>query len=114
MEHNFYPRAYGRELRIKGESYAGKIMEIREGGRPRVYLGKERSFYVFNGKVLLEVDDKKIIMHPRDSCHIMAKQKCRLTGLEDSVVAEFSGHLKEEEENQNENGEKISLSELRL
>lgn len=110
------PKVWGRELWIVNtDKYCGKILEINKGYRCSLHYhkNKDETFYILEGKVLMEVDETKEIMGKGRVQHIAPGVKHRFTGLEDSRIIEFSTYHEEEDSYRETKSEKIDLNKLK-
>jgi D-glycero-beta-D-manno-heptose-7-phosphate kinase len=111
MNHNFYKpfytiismkkvkKVWGEEHWIVNQDYCGKKLILKKNYRCSLHHHKKKDevFYVIKGKVLLEANNKNMILLPGDSFHV--KQYCnhRFTGLQNSEIIEFSSHHEDED-----------------
>jgi len=74
------------------DKYCGKKLFVKKQYRCSIHYHKlkDETFYVQSGKVYLELENEIIIMNPGDSKRVLPNQKHRFSGLEDSVIFEFS------------------------
>jgi len=79
---------------VNNEKYCGKILNLKKGFQSSTHYHKNKheTFYLLEGKVMIELEDKKSIMIPGDSQILPPLQKHRFTPLEDSKIIEFSTH----------------------
>lgn len=77
---------------VNTDNYCGKRLILKKGYQSSLHYHKtkDETFYVDKGKVLLELNSQKIIMNLEDAQRIMPNQTHRFSGLEDSVILEFS------------------------
>ncbi len=111
------PKIWGEEHWIaNNEKYCGKKLILKKGYRSSLHHHKikEETFYVQNGKVLMEIEDKKWIMQRGDIQHIKPRELHRFTGLEDSEIFEFSTQHFDEDSYRKTQSEKVNLKELGL
>ena len=115
-KHKIVPKVWGSEEWIANYDYCGKKLVLNKGFRCSMHHHKikDETFYVLKGKVLMETDNKKIIMLQGDSLRITPGMKHRFTGLEDSEIMEFSTHHKDEDSYRDEASGKVDLSRLKL
>ena len=114
MEVKVVDKVWGRELWIvNNDKYCGKILELRAGFRCSYHYHKEKeeTFYVLDGKILMEVDREKRVMGPGKIQHIKPYQKHRFTGLENSRIIEFSTHHEDSDSYRDTKSEKVNLCE---
>ena len=88
------PKAWGSEEWIVNRDYCGKILNLKKGFRCSYHYhkNKDETFYLQEGKIILELDGKVILMNSGDSQLINPKQKHSFIGIEDSKIFEFSTH----------------------
>jgi len=94
---------------VNTDKYCGKLLNLNRGYRCSMHHHKKKdeTFYVLRGKVLLEVEGKNKIMKVGDVQRILPLQKHRFTGMEDSVIIEFSTHHEESDSYRDTESEKI-------
>ena len=88
-------KVWGHEEWIANTAkYCGKRFLLKKGYQSSLHyhLEKDETFYVDKSKVLLGLDREKIIMNPGDSQRILPKHMHRFSGLEESIIYEFSTH----------------------
>ena len=109
-------KEWGKEQWIVNRAYCGKKLILNKGYRCSMHYhkNKDETFYVLKGKVLMEIGNKKYIMHPDHSILIEPNTKHRFTGLEDSEIMEFSTHHEDSDSYREELSGKIDLSKLEL
>ncbi len=88
------PKVWGEEHWLVNDDYCGKRLILKKGYRCSLHHHKlkDETFYVARGKVLLELNNKKIEMNPGDLQRIRPNEIHRFSGLEDSEIIEFSTH----------------------
>lgn len=112
-----HDKVWGRELWIaNSDKYCGKILELRKGFRCSIHFhkNKDETFFISEGKVLMEVDGKSKVMLPGEVQHIAPGIKHRFTGLEDSKIIEFSTHHEEDDSYRDTQSGKVDLSKLKI
>jgi quercetin dioxygenase-like cupin family protein len=84
---------------VNTDKYCGKILRLNKEYRcsRHYHKLKDETFYIWSGKVLFELNDKKITLSPGDSVRIHPGDWHRFAGLEESVILEFSTHHKDED-----------------
>jgi len=84
---------------VNTEKYCGKKLILKEGYQSSLHYHKQKdeTFYIFEGEVYLEVNGTATIMKPGDTIRILPGQRHRFSGLENSVIFEFSTHHDEED-----------------
>ena len=92
--HKIVPKVWGHEEWIVNSTYCGKLLHLREGMRCSLHYHerKDETFYVLSGKVRLEVGAFAVTLNPGDSHHIPPGTRHRFSGIDDSVIVEFSTH----------------------
>lgn len=88
------PKVWGHEEWIVNRDYCGKLLHLRKGMQCSLHyhLHKDETFYLMSGKVSLEVGNMIRILNPGDSEHIEPGCAHRFSGIEDSLIIEFSTH----------------------
>jgi mannose-6-phosphate isomerase-like protein (cupin superfamily) len=111
---NIYLKVWGEEHWIVNKDYCGKKLVLKRGYRCSIHHHKikEETFYVISGKILMEVNGQKRILLPGDKQHIVARDKHRFTGLEDSEMIEFSTHHEEDDCYRDSSSEKVPEDEF--
>lgn len=100
MEIKIVDKIWGREYWIHNdEKYCGKKLFLNKGKRCSLHHHKIKyeTFYVQEGKVLMELGKTKRIMSPGDVVEIPQRKLHRFSGLENSVIFEFSTQHFEED-----------------
>jgi quercetin dioxygenase-like cupin family protein len=97
------------------EKYCGKFMHLKKGKRCSIHYHKikDETFYILKGKVLMEIGEEKKVMQEGDVIRIMPGQKHRFSGLEDSIIIEFSTHHEEEDSYRDKESEQIPEEEFK-
>ncbi len=72
--------------------YCGKILNLKKGFESSLHKHKikDETFFVLEGKFLMELGKKKRVMLPGNSIHVPRNKYHRFSGLEDSKIIEFS------------------------
>ena len=78
-------------------SYCGKILRLNKGHRSSIHhhKAKDETFYLLDGKVLMEINGEEKVMQKGDIQRILPLTKHRFSGLKKSVILEFSTHHEE-------------------
>jgi len=115
-QHKEVKKEWGKEIWIVNRDYCGKKLILNKGFRCSMHYhkNKDETFYILNGKVLLEIGMQKNIMLPGDSILIKPGQKHRFTGLEYSEIMEFSTHHEDSDSYREESSGKVDLDKLEL
>lgn len=103
-----HPKVWGEEQWIvNNDKYCGKRLILRKGMQCSLHYHKvkDETFYVESGLVRMErvyatvrEDGEEVSnLGPGDVVHIPARLLHRFSGLEDSVIFEFSTHHDEED-----------------
>lgn len=93
------PKEWGEEQWIVNKEYCGKRLLLKKNRRCSMHFHKTKDevFYLEKGKVLLEMDGQEYVLAPGEFVHVRAGCKHRFTGIEDSVIFEFSTTHDEED-----------------
>ena len=85
-------KLWGIEKWIINTSYCGKILELKKGSSCSLHYHviKDEHFYIISGIVKMEYGNKIKIMKKGDHIHIFPCKKHRFTGIQDSIIIEFS------------------------
>ncbi len=90
-------KVWGREeIIVNNEKYCGKILVLNRGYRCSIHRHpKDETFYVQSGEVYLELENNQgsmesAILLPTSVVHISPSRWHRFSGLENSVIFEFS------------------------
>ena len=108
-------KVWGSEEWIVNRKYCGKILNLKKGFRGSIHYhkNKEETFFLLEGRVLLELGNRKIVMKPGDSKIIEPFQKHRFTPLEDSKIIEFSTHHYDSDTYRDTESEKVDIEKLK-
>ena len=90
-----FTKIWGKELWMANtDKYCGKKLFLSKGKRCSIHYhkNKDETFYIDFGKVLMEVEDKITVMKKGDVVRIKQNTKHRFSGLEQSIILEFSTH----------------------
>ena len=108
-------KLWGSEEWIVNRTYCGKILNLKKGFRGSIHYHKikDETFYLLEGKVLLELGEElsKTTMKPGDSIILEPGTKHRFTPLEDSKIIEFSTHHDDEDTYRDTQAEEIKTEE---
>ena len=107
-------KIWGSEEWIVNRDYCGKILNLKKAHRCSIHYhkNKDETFYLLDGKVLLELDGKNIVLKKGDVQLIEPNQKHRFTGLVNSKIIEFSTHHEESDSYREKESEKVSKEEF--
>jgi len=86
-------KVWGSEIwMVNNEKYCGKILNLKKDFRCSIHTHKikEETFYILDGKVLMEVNNQIWTMKEGDVVNILPGMYHRFTGLEDSRIIEIS------------------------
>jgi mannose-6-phosphate isomerase-like protein (cupin superfamily) len=108
-------KVWGSEEWIVNRDYCGKILNLKKGFRCSIHYHKKKdeTFYILEGKVLLELEGKKEIVKQGDIRLIKPNQKHRFTGLEDSKIIEFSTHHNDADSYRDEPSGEVDLEKVK-
>ena len=93
-------KTWGREIWMANtEEYCGKKLILEKGKRVSLHCHKikDETFYIDEGKVLMEVGGETKIMQKGDVVRILPGTLHRYTGLTDVVIIEISTHHEDED-----------------
>ncbi|MBU2104686.1 MAG: cupin domain-containing protein [Nanoarchaeota archaeon] len=88
-------KIWGKEIWMANtDKYCGKLLKIEKGKRCSIHYHKikDETFYILEGRVLMEVDNKIAIMEKGEVVRIVPLTKHRFSGLKDSIIIEISTH----------------------
>lgn len=111
-----HKKVWGREEWIANtEKYCGKILTINKGYRCSIHYhkAKDETFYLLSGIILIEIKGKERVMKKEDVQRILPLTEHRFTGLEKSVIIEFSTHHEETDSYRETQSEKIPEEEFK-
>ena len=112
-----HPKKWGYEIwMVNTELYCGKILHLYEGRKCSLHYHKlkDETFYVLEGKILLEVEDEKTVLYEGESVHIPPGTKHRFGGLKDSDIIEISTqHFETDSYRLSESGGEISEEDMK-
>jgi mannose-6-phosphate isomerase len=99
---------------VNNDRYCGKILNLTKGyrGSMHYHKNKHETFYILEGRVLMELDSERKVMFPGEVQEIRPYGKHRFTGLEDSKIIEFSTHHDDEDTYRDRESEKVDLESL--
>lgn len=110
-------KLWGSEEWIVNRNYCGKILNLKKGFRGSIHHHKikDETFYLLEGKVLLELGEElnKTIMKPGDSIILEPCMKHRFTPLDDSRIIEFSTHHNDEDTYRDTKSEAVDVEKLK-
>ncbi len=106
-------KAWGSEEWIANRQYCGKILNLEKGYRSSIHKHKKKdeTFFILEGKVLMELGKKKWVMNPNDIVHIPRNSYHRFSGLEKSRMIEFSTKHRESDSYRKTKSEAFDLKE---
>jgi mannose-6-phosphate isomerase-like protein (cupin superfamily) len=93
-----HKKSWGYEEWIANtDKYCGKRLVLKKGKRCSVHYhkNKDETFYIEEGRVLMEVGGEEQVMLPGQLVPILPGVRHRFSGLEDSVIFESSTHHEE-------------------
>lgn len=94
------PKVWGEEHWIVNrDEYCGKKLLLKKGMRCSLHLHpvKDETFHLESGSVLLELSGEQHRMRPGDTIHIPTGAWHRFSGIDDSVILEFSTRHRDED-----------------
>ena len=89
------PKVWGEEIWMANtDLYCGKKLILKKGKKCSLHYHKikDETFYIDEGKVLMQINDETKIMVPGEAILIKPHTKHRFTGLKDSIIIEISTH----------------------
>lgn len=107
-------KLWGSEEWIVNKIYCGKILNLNRGFRGSLHFHKKKdeTFYILEGKVLLELDEGKRILKAGESQEILPGQKHRFTPLENSKIIEFSTHHEDSDTYRETKSESVDVNKI--
>ncbi|MCK9595843.1 cupin domain-containing protein [Candidatus Pacearchaeota archaeon] len=107
---------------VNTDKYCGKILNVKKGKRGSLHYhkNKDETFYILKGKILMEsITPENIngqnynipeirVMKEGDVKHITPLMKHRYSGLEESVIIEFSTHHEDSDTYREEDSSDVS------
>ena len=102
------------EYIVNTKNYCGKLLILNKGYRCSIHYhkNKDETFYLSRGRVLMEINGSEIVMQEGDVQRILPLARHRFTGLEKSVIIEFSTHHEESDSYRETQSEKIPEEEF--
>ena len=100
-------KVWGKEVWMANTNkYCGKKLILEKGKRVSLHKhkNKDETFYIDEGKVLMEVGSEKEILEKGDCVRIAPETLHRFSGLTDAVIIEISTHH-EDDDSYREEGE---------
>lgn len=101
---------------VNNEEYCGKFLHLNKNHRCSTHYHKlkHETFYLITGRVLLELDDEDaFVMEPGDVVEVPRGALHRFTGIEDSVIVEFSTQHFEDDSYRNNKSEELGWRQKR-
>ncbi|MBU0958657.1 MAG: cupin domain-containing protein [Nanoarchaeota archaeon] len=95
MEVRRVKKEWGEEIWLANTPlYCGKKLILNKGKRVSLHKhkNKDETFYIDEGKLLMEVGEKKWIMKKGDVVRIPPNVLHRFTGIDNAVIIEISTH----------------------
>ena len=105
-------KLWGSEEWIVNNSlYCGKILNLKKGFQSSLHFHKNKheTFYLLEGKVLMEVEGNKKIMKAGDVQTLEPKTKHRFTPIVDSKIIEFSTQHKDSDTYREIESQKVNV-----
>jgi mannose-6-phosphate isomerase-like protein (cupin superfamily) len=88
-------KVWGNELWVcNTDLYCGKILYLKKDFHCSYHMHskKDEHFFVRKGKVLMEIEERCLILKEGEAVHVPNNTYHRFTGLRDSEIIEFSTH----------------------
>lgn len=94
LEPKFVQKVWGEEKWVVNRDYCGKLLRVMKGFRCSLHhhKNKDETFYINEGRVLLELGEEGMVMNKGDAILVKPNQDHRFTGLTDAEIIEFSTH----------------------
>jgi len=86
-------KVWGKEIWVvNNDLYCGKILILNKGYQCSLHYHKikDETFYILEGKVLMQIENFTKVMYPGEAIHIDPRVLHRFSGLEKSKIIEFS------------------------
>lgn len=86
-------KPWGQELILAAnELYSGKILMVNKGCRTSLqyHEDKDETFYLYSGKITVEIDGKEISPTRNESIRIRPQVVHRISAIETSIILEVS------------------------
>jgi len=85
-------KVWGEEHWIVNREYCGKKLLLKKGFRCSTHQHpiKDETFFLESGLVYLEVEGEGRFLRPGDTVHLPPRTPHRFSGVEESVILEFS------------------------
>ena len=93
-------KVWGKEIWMANNNlYCGKKLILEKGKRVSLHKhkNKDETFYIDEGKVLMEVGNKTKVMEKGDVVRIMPGTLHRYTGLTDAIIIEISTYHEDDD-----------------
>lgn len=92
-------KEWGEEHWIVNKEYCGKKLLLKKNYRCSMHAhrAKEEVFYLQSGSVRMEVGGEQYLLAPGDFVHVPSGTPHRFTGIEESVIFEFSTNHREDD-----------------
>lgn len=100
LNKQYVKKKWGNEFWIVNiDKYCGKKLILKKGFQCSLHFHKkkEETFFVQEGLVYMETNRKNWLMIQNDIQHITPGTTHRFTGIEDSIIFEFSTHHDDED-----------------
>lgn len=108
-------KVWGHEEWIVNSDYCGKKLVLKKNHHCSFHHHKikDETFYVINGRVLIEIGNKKHVLKKGESIHIKPNENHRFYGIEDSEIIEFSSHHEESDSHRQTLSGKINVNQTK-
>jgi len=93
-------KIWGKEIWMANtDKYCGKLLKIEKGKRCSIHYHKikDETFYILEGRVLMEDGEEIRIMDKGDVLRLKPGTKHRFSGLKDSLIIEISTHHEDDD-----------------
>ena len=92
-------KVWGEEHWIVNREYCGKKLLLKKGFRCSIHQHpiKDETFFLESGLVYLEVEGEGRFLRPGDTVHLPPCTPHRFSGIEESVILEFSTRHEDED-----------------
>jgi mannose-6-phosphate isomerase-like protein (cupin superfamily) len=99
---------------VNNDLYCGKILNLNKGYQCSMHyhINKHETFYLLDGKILMELESGSRIMKPGDVQVLEPLTKHRFTPLVDSRIIEFSTHHEDSDTYREEKSRTVDVEKL--
>ena len=99
-EVKFVDKMWGKEIWMANNSlYCGKKLMLKKGKRVSLHKhkNKDETFYIDEGRLLMEIGDKTWVMEKGDVVRIKPETLHRYSGIDNAIIIEISTHHEDED-----------------